>query len=298
MLTRIFILFTVLISNAAWAAPDGAALYAQHCVTCHGENGSGGVGVPLSLPSFLDSVSNEYLAKSIRYGRPGRVMPAFPTLSDAQVSAMVNYIRSWSPGKNPEENTQAVAGDANKGAKLYGQHCASCHGAQGEGGLGTGVTFSRPKDLPITAPALNNKGFLLSATDGMIKDTLMKGRTGTPMISFLEQGLSETDINDIVAYVRSFQAVDDTNAVAKAKTSNEALLRYESSSNFEDTVASVKRAAIGANFKIIRVQNFEQGLAERGKEDPKKVIIYFCNFNMLNEALRLIRAQDYFYPVV
>ena len=30
-------------------AADGAALYAQNCAACHGDKGSGGIGVPLAM---------------------------------------------------------------------------------------------------------------------------------------------------------------------------------------------------------------------------------------------------------
>ncbi|MGE5026856.1 MAG: c-type cytochrome, partial [Betaproteobacteria bacterium] len=36
---------------ALLAAPDGAKLYSRNCAACHGKNGGGGIGVPLSLPS-------------------------------------------------------------------------------------------------------------------------------------------------------------------------------------------------------------------------------------------------------
>jgi cytochrome c oxidase cbb3-type subunit 3 len=55
-------------------------LYAMHCAVCHSDMGSGGVGIPLALPSFLGSVDDIFLRKTIRYDRPGRVMPAFPAL--------------------------------------------------------------------------------------------------------------------------------------------------------------------------------------------------------------------------
>ena len=83
---------------------------------------------------------------------------------------------------------------------------------EGEGGKGTGVTFSRRRDLPIIAPALNNPGFLAAASDEMIRHTLVYGREGTPMRSFLVQGLSEQDIDDLVSYVRSFSSESDTTA--------------------------------------------------------------------------------------
>jgi cytochrome c oxidase cbb3-type subunit 3 len=71
------------------ARPDGARLYAQRCSACHGVDGRGGVGVPLALPAFLSSIDDEYLRKTVRLGRPGRVMPAFTQLTDAEVEAIV-----------------------------------------------------------------------------------------------------------------------------------------------------------------------------------------------------------------
>jgi mono/diheme cytochrome c family protein len=83
-----------MVSMAAAGAPDGGSLFAAHCAACHGNTGGGGVGVPLSLSSFLNSVDDDFLRKTIRHGRPGRVMPAFSKLSDAQIDAIVRFIRS------------------------------------------------------------------------------------------------------------------------------------------------------------------------------------------------------------
>ena len=190
--------------SAAVAAPDGSQLFRTHCAVCHGDKGDGGVGVPLALPAFLESVDDAFLHRTIRLGRPGRVMPAFTKLSDAQIEAIVSHIRGWSGKPAPEFSDAPVKGDPQKGKTLYASYCASCHGANGEGGKGTGVTFSRKRDLPIIAPALNNPGFLAAASDAMIQHTLLFGREGTPMRSFLVQGLTETDIDNLVSHVRSF----------------------------------------------------------------------------------------------
>ena len=193
------------ITTVVVGQPRGDELVAAHCAGCHGDTGKGGVGVPLSLPSFLESVDDDFLHKTIRMGRPGRVMPAFRALSDAQVDAIVRHIRSWSGKPEPEFSDQPVRGDAQHGKQLFASYCAACHGVNGDGGRGTGVTFSRKRDLPIIAPALNNAGFLAAASDEMIRHTLQFGREGTPMRSFLVQGLSEQDIDDSSPYKRSRQ---------------------------------------------------------------------------------------------
>lgn len=275
-------------------APSGAQLYARHCAVCHGENGTGGVGVPLALPGFLATVDDSYLRETMRLGRPGRVMPAFPRLSDGEVNAMIGHIRAWQKAAAPNFDKQPIKGDPKNGAALFTQHCASCHGDQGQGGHGTGVTFSRPRDLPIIAPALSNPGFLAAASDSMIKATLMKGRVGTPMQSFLKQGLSEQDINDVVSFVRSFSRAEPTQTVGVGP--EPATLVMESPYSLDETVAAVKQAAVGKNFRLVRDQNLEEGLFAPEQQNTNQVIIYFCNFKFLYDALALDPRVGLFLP--
>lgn len=276
------------------SAQNGEQLYNQYCAACHGSEGDGGVGVPLALPAFQKTVDNDFLSKTIRYGRPGRVMPAFDYLKADQVKAIVTYVRSFAPGKIPVYDKKPVKGDSRHGKKLYDKQCAACHGRQGEGGHGTGVTISRPRDLPIIAPALNNTGFLVSASDQLIKASLMAGREGTPMLSYLKQGMSEQDIDDVVAYVRSFEKQPIKQEYAFK--SEPLTLVYDSPYGFDKTIANVKRAAIGKNFRIIRVQTLEAGLFKKGEDNQKQVIVYFCNFQLLNEALTVDPRVGLFLP--
>jgi len=298
MLYRIllWLALAVTIGNSQAADTDtGEELYRQHCAACHGYDGNGGVGVPLTLPDFQYSVTNNYLKTTIRHGRPGRVMPAFPSLSNAEIKALIQYIRHWAPGKPYRYPVTPVQGDVNHGQQLYQQYCAACHGPNGEGGKGTGLTFSRPRDLPIIAPALNNPGFLKAASDQFIKATLMNGREGTPMVSFLNQGLKEQDINDLVVFVRSFEQ----NPLPKEQTpleAKQATLTFESSYDMKTTISNLKDAAIGNNFIIIREQTLDEGLVEAGKENPKQHIIYFCNFGFLNQALAIDPRVGLFLP--
>ena len=78
---RISVLFTLtnLVISSQLHATDiklGAQLFSQHCASCHGSDGKGGTGVPLSNKSFQQQVSDYFLFNTIKYGRPGRVMPA------------------------------------------------------------------------------------------------------------------------------------------------------------------------------------------------------------------------------
>ena len=295
ILSQLFLLYLCAFTATAVAAVDGARLYGQHCAVCHGDNGNGGVGVPLALPGFQATVDDAYLRATIRHGRPGRVMPAFSRLSDAEVDAIVGHIRGWrKDAAAPQFTSERVAGNPQRGASLFAQHCAACHGERGQGGRGTGVTFSRPRDLPIIAPALNNPGFLAAVTDQQLKTTLMDGRKGTPMVSFLEQGLSERDIDDLVSFVRGFETPAEPAPSPAAVDS--AVLVMESPYTFEETIDAVKRAAVGKNFRLIRDQTLEDGLFPAEEQNSRQMMVYFCNFKFLYDALALDPRVGLFLP--
>lgn len=286
-------LFAGLAGNAL-AAPDGVRLFSQHCAACHGEQGDGGIGVPLSLPSFQTSVSDEYLRRTIRNGRPGRVMPAFSRLSDAEVDALVKQLRTWAPETDQPHFARVGKGDALHGKALYAQHCASCHGMQGEGGQGTGVTFSRPRKLQIMAPALNNAGFLASASDAQIKTTILSGRAGTPMPAFAPK-LTAQAADDLVAYIRGF-APPATQAGKAGPASQAPHLVQDSPYDFITTIANLKRAIESNSFTFIREQKLDYGLVPADRETSRQHVIYFCNFGMLNAALATDPRVGVFLP--
>ncbi len=269
----------------------GDALYQQHCAACHGSDGSGGVGVPLNLPDFMAVASDDYLRNTLRYGRPGRVMPAFPSLTEDEVSAIIQLIRGWSDVPPPEYDAMPLKGNSARGKQLFSKYCVTCHGENGQGGEGTGVTFSRPRGAPVMAPALNNPGFQRSVSDAMLKATLLRGRHGTPMPSITELGLKEADADDLVAWLRQLDAEP-----APVRTSELPVIRMESSYSFEETLDNLKKAISAHNFRIIREQTLDTGFVEDGKEDRRQYIVYFCSFSFLNEALSVDPRVGLFLP--
>lgn len=287
------LLAATLLASPLFAA-DGAKLFAQNCAACHGDQGSGGIGVPLA--SVIHRLaSDDYLRKTIRHGRPGRVMPAFAALSDAEVDAIVRHVQSWGTGPAPRYAAAPVAGDIGRGRQLFAKHCASCHGANGDGGKGTGVTLSRSRDLPIMPPALHNPGFLASASDRMVRAILMQGIKDTPMASFLKAGLSGKDIDDVVAFVRSFEKEPPAESAAVVAAEEPAII-VDSPYDLKTTVANVKQALGSSNFVFIREQKLDDGLVPAGQEDPRRHIVYFCNFGLLSEALRTDPRVGLFLP--
>ena len=84
-------------------------------------------------------------------------------------------------------NTVYAAGDVFKGQELYTRHCAGCHGPSGEGEMPGLPNFSRPDKL--------------IKTDGQLADVI---RAGNGVMPSFNGRLTEDDIFDIVAYIRTF----------------------------------------------------------------------------------------------
>jgi cytochrome c oxidase cbb3-type subunit 3 len=270
--------------RGAPAAPDGAGLYREHCSACHQSEGRGGIGLPLSQPT-LANVSDDYLERTIRRGRPGRIMPAFDALSDAQLAAIVRHMRSWYSDPAPTFDPAPIAGDREQGRLVYLEECASCHGEDGSGaGSGTGVTLSRERAFMIMPPALNNPGFLEAAPDALIRHTIATGRKGTDMPAFAHR-LSAEALDNVVAYVRSF--APQQAAAEDAGEDEPPSVVLESPYDFETTLANVRQALTGSNFRLFPERYLEQGLIDEFSHNTRQISIRFCNFKELYDMLNV-----------
>lgn len=92
--------------------------------------------------------------------------------------------------------TGAAAADAlSRGAAVYAENCAACHQEDARG-------------LPGTAPSLVNKELLSIASKKYLQATIRDGRDGTMMPPFADM-LTPAQIDDVVAYLRSFAKLPD-----------------------------------------------------------------------------------------
>ncbi len=279
------LLFASLTPGSVIAAPDGYKLYIKHCSVCHNDKGIGGIGLPLNGEK-VKLYSYEYLFKTIRLGRKGRIMPAFTRLSDSQINAIVNYIFSWKEIKQKPFYDQAnIAGNPNKGGELYQKLCASCHGKDGKSnGLGTGVTSSREREFQVVPPALNNVGFLASASDEWIKKTIQQGRPGTIMPSQSTFNINDQDLNDIVSYIRSYEL---SVIPEKKEIDNQPTLVFESPYDFITTISNIKQSLKGLNFRYFPDRYMEMGLAPDETINKKQLSLRFCNFQQLYKMINV-----------
>lgn len=85
------------VSQAAERHPGGAGLFQRNCAACHGPIGRGGpAGPPLTDELYAD-LDDETVRAAVQNGVPETnwdlgAMPARPTLSDADIDALVPYV--------------------------------------------------------------------------------------------------------------------------------------------------------------------------------------------------------------
>jgi mono/diheme cytochrome c family protein len=95
-LTTSVILGVIVASSGAAFGADAGALWAQNCASCHGKDGSGTttMGKKLGLKDYTkeQGFSDAEAANVIKNGK-GK-MKAYKQLSDADVKALVAYVRS------------------------------------------------------------------------------------------------------------------------------------------------------------------------------------------------------------
>ena len=192
----------------AWLGGDadrGQALYAFHCAACHGPEGQGrvrGNATSLNNPDFLALASDEFLETTIARGRSATEMRGWSKeaggpLNRGDIQDLIVFLRTWKR-EVPKYPTLPVArGDPIRGRRLYEAACANCHGWEGRGDLGMG-------------PAVTNPDLLAAADDAFLWATIAFGRRDTPMFPSLSgldgvRQFSEQEINDLVAYLRSWQ---------------------------------------------------------------------------------------------
>jgi len=81
-------------ANVSKEVKEGAVIYEDKCLNCHGENGQGGI-----CPNLVDSdwkygSTDADIIKSIAEGRPGGMPNWNKTLSEEKIKNIVAYIRS------------------------------------------------------------------------------------------------------------------------------------------------------------------------------------------------------------
>jgi mono/diheme cytochrome c family protein len=153
----------------------GAAIYAEKCLSCHGERGLGdgpqGKQLPvrvtaLGLPEIGRAASPAEWYRVVTQGRMDRMMPPFRSLSDQQRWDVVAY--AWTLHTSAQE--------IEEGRQIFERLCAACDTR----------LFRQQEEMA-------------QRSDQELFDWVTKGSAAFPAI----QGISETEAWKVVAYLRS-----------------------------------------------------------------------------------------------
>lgn len=205
---------------------QGAQLYNENCLVCHGPEGRGRVGATLAKdwPSIRPDLQIE---ATISRGVEGSVMPAWSQenggpLSPEEIDALVAYILSWESGGPiyiaPTSTSipraaltppPGVSGNPNNGAVLYDQNCAVCHGPEGRGRVGATLA----QDWPSVRPDLQ------------VQATIARGVEGSVMPAWSQENggpLASGEIDDLVAFILTWSTQENPSAETDAQPSSAA----------------------------------------------------------------------------
>ncbi len=187
---------------------QGAQLYARYCALCHGASATGYAAdnaPSLVSKTFLESATDEFIARGIRMGRPNTAMAAYGRtrggpLAETDIDAIVAYLRSRGPAAR-QLPSATPGGDRKLGSQLFDRHCVECHGDASKRG---------------TAPSLHNPEFLAAASPAFIEYAITHGRPPTPMLPFAGK-LSKSEIAALVSFLQSMAPTTPT-APVKSST--------------------------------------------------------------------------------
>jgi len=181
-----------------YAQSAGAAVFKTWCAQCHGDGAAGAKGYPNLLDDdWLWGGDIEAIHFTVAHGIRNEddpegearysEMPAFgrdELLEKEEISQVVNYVMSLSPGGTPEDASQVEAG-----AVVFEDNCSSCHMEDGTGDRSQG------------APNLTDAIWLYGGDYPAITETVANARYGV-MPNWNER-LSEAEIRAVATYVHS-----------------------------------------------------------------------------------------------
>ena len=211
----------------------GRSLYAEHCALCHGDRGQGVASSP-SHPAprpFASGTPRAAMIAAVSQGDSGRLRHGFAgRLKPEEIENTVDYVRkSLAPALAPGVSgtyahggrgrdaaapvdfsaplPQGLAGNLQRGKRLYEQNCVACHGANGDGsGRRAALLGAKPRALGATA--LNRPALYAAIADG---------KTGSDMPAW-KTVLERQQLADLAEYLwrTHYVPADAVKAAAKA----------------------------------------------------------------------------------
>lgn len=176
------------------AVDGGRAAFRVHCVQCHGSGAAGSPGYPnLNDDDWLWGGDLSAIEFTIAHGARNpdheqtrmSQMPAFGRdgmLQTGQIADLAAYVRTISHQRGVDAATR-------RGARLFADNCAVCHGVDGHGNRDLG------------APNLTDAIWLYGGDDATIRASITNSRQG--VMPRWGQRLDPVTIRMLAAYVYS-----------------------------------------------------------------------------------------------
>ena len=111
------------------------------------------------------------------------------TPTDSELPLTIDNVTVIVPTSEPTPTPGLYLASASQGEALYGPQCAVCHGTGGSGGF---------------APELNTAGFQQEYAQDEDLISILRNGSGS-MPAFGPTRLTDEDVSDLVAYMRSLQ---------------------------------------------------------------------------------------------
>lgn len=176
-----------------FAMAGGAAAFGDNCAPCHGRGAQGSAGYPnLNDDDWIWGGTIEQIRETIEFGvrsehqnTRASDMPKFgidKLLDDKKIADVAEFVLSLSGTGND-------AAAASRGAEIYAEQCASCHGEKGEG------------NAELGAPNLSDAIWLYGGTKADVRESIRTGRGG--MMPTWGSRLDPVTIKSLAVYVHS-----------------------------------------------------------------------------------------------
>jgi cytochrome c oxidase cbb3-type subunit 3 len=117
------------------AQESGKPIFSTTCAGCHGLDGGGGEKAPgIAGNANAQGLSDAQISNIISHGISGAGMPAFDSLTDEEVRALVRYVRTL---QGKIETRPLPGGDVTRGREVFFNKggCSACHMILGRGGF-------------------------------------------------------------------------------------------------------------------------------------------------------------------
>lgn len=187
-------------AGAHAATVDGVEVSDRYCLTCHGTDGQGNIGIDAPRLAGMERWYLKHQLELFRDGLrgthpedlPGREMqPMAVILSDESIEDILDWAEEWE--YKPAEIT--MTGDARQGETLYAT-CVACHGSQAEG------------NEAMRAPALagQNDFYLYNQLKNFkagFRGYDSRDQYGSQMRMMAQMIADDEAIRDIVAYINT-----------------------------------------------------------------------------------------------